>query len=149
MARLAEASEQAVEIELRSRSRYRPAWQPLCEDVPTAKGTPSYLPNVSLNRYPDLTPAEGEVETAELVDEEGLLVKVFGLGPGAELSPHRHEGETNVFHVLSGTVTVVQEDETEVVEAPGVVRHPPGAAHGARNEGVETAVFTATLVPTE
>lgn len=102
-----------------------------------------------MDRYPDLSPGVGEVETTVLVDEEGLLVKAFGLGPGAEVAPHRHEGEVNVFHVLAGTVTVIRGEEEAEIPAPGVVHHPPGAAHGARNETDQVAVFTATLVPTE
>ncbi|MDR5672801.1 Cupin domain containing protein [Halalkaliarchaeum sp. AArc-CO] len=106
---------------------------------------------MSLDRYEpaldDLDPEEGEVETAELVVTDDVLVKAFALGPGAELDPHEHADSTNVFHVLSGTVTVLQGDETETVAAPGVVLHERGVDHGARNDTDETVVFTASLCP--
>ena len=106
---------------------------------------------MTLDRYDetlaDLDPDDGELESAELVVEDDVLVKAFALGPGAELEPHEHGDSTNVFHVLEGTVTVVQGDETETVEAPGVVLHERGVAHGARNETDETVVFTASLCP--
>jgi len=95
----------------------------------------------------DLDPGRGEVETAELVVEDDVLVKAFALGPDAELDPHEHGGSTNVFHVLEGTVTVLQDGESERVEAPGVVLHERGDVHGARNETDERAVFTASLCP--
>ncbi|RDI72532.1 cupin domain-containing protein [Halopelagius longus] len=95
----------------------------------------------------NLDPDRGEVATAELVVTDDVLVKAFALGPGATLDPHEHEDSTNVFHVLRGEVTVVRGDETEAVEAPGVVRHDRGVSHGARNETEETAVFTASLCP--
>ena len=102
---------------------------------------------MSLDRFADLSPDEGEVQTAELVANDDVLVKQFSLGPGAELSAHSHDTSTNVFHVLRGTVTVIREGDEEEVEAPGVVEHERGAAHGARNDTDETVVFTATLAP--
>jgi len=44
-------------------------------------------------------------------------------------------------------VTVVQGDSEEIISAPGVVLHERGVSHGARNEGEEVAVLTASLCP--
>jgi len=100
-----------------------------------------------MDRYPDLDPDDGEVLTEELVVTDDVLVKAFGLGPGAELDPHEHADATNVFHVVAGTVTVVQGEDEEQVSAPGVVLHERGVVHGARNDGDGPAVFTASLCP--
>lgn len=100
-----------------------------------------------------LDPADGEVESAELVVRDDVLVKLFALGPGAELDAHEHGDSTNVFHVLSGTVTVIQGGDEgegaieEPIEAPGVVLHDRGVVHGARNETDEVVAFTASLCP--
>lgn len=106
---------------------------------------------MSLDEYDaartNLEPADGEIETAELVVTDDVLVKTFALGPGAELEAHDHPESTNVFHVLEGTVTVVQDEQHEEITAPGVVRHDRGVVHGARNETDETVVFTASLCP--
>jgi len=100
-----------------------------------------------MDRLPDVTPDEGEIETRELVVDDDALVKAFFLGPGAELDSHDHPDSLNVFHVLAGTVTVIQDGEEDAIDAPGVVAHDRGVAHGARNDTDETAVFTATLAP--
>jgi quercetin dioxygenase-like cupin family protein len=100
-----------------------------------------------MDRYPDLDPDAGEVVTEELVVTDDVLVKAFGLGPGAELSPHEHGDSTNVFHVLEGEVVVIRDGEEELVEAPGVVLHERGVEHGARNDSDAVAVFTASLCP--
>jgi len=89
----------------------------------------------------------GEVASGELVVDDDVLVKVFALGPGAELAAHDHGDSTNVFHVLEGTVTVLQGGDEEAVDAPGVVHHERGQAHGARNDTDGVAVFTASLTP--
>ncbi|GGL51916.1 cupin domain-containing protein [Halocalculus aciditolerans] len=89
----------------------------------------------------------GEVVTTELHYSPDLLVKAFALGPGAVVDPHEHDDQTNVFHVLDGEVVVVRGDEaeTERVSAAGVAAFDRGVPHGARNEGGDVAVFTATM----
>ncbi|WP_435070096.1 cupin domain-containing protein [Haloplanus sp. C73] len=102
---------------------------------------------MTLDRLETLDPDPEEVLTAELVVSDDVLVKAFALGPGAELHPHEHGDSTNVFHVLDGEVTVIQGDDEEAIEAPGVVHHDRGVAHGARNDTDEVVVFTASLCP--
>lgn len=102
---------------------------------------------MTLDQLPALDPAPGEVLDAEVAVTDGVLVKVFALGPGGAIDPHAHAGSTNVFHVLEGEVVVVQDDTEETVSAPGVVVHEPGADHGARNESDTRAVLTATFAP--
>jgi quercetin dioxygenase-like cupin family protein len=107
---------------------------------------------MAMDRYPDaagLAPEEGEVVTTELVVTDDVLVKAFALGPGAVLDPHEHGDSTNVFHVLEGTVTVIQGEsaEEERVSAPGVVLHERGVPHGARNDTEDVVRFTASLCP--
>ncbi|MFB6084784.1 MAG: cupin domain-containing protein [Halorientalis sp.] len=102
---------------------------------------------MTLDRLPALDPDAGEVIDAELAVSDDVLVKAFALGPGAELEPHAHDGAANVFHVLAGTVTVVQDDTAESITAPGVVFHERGQSHGARNETDEVAILTASLCP--
>jgi quercetin dioxygenase-like cupin family protein len=105
---------------------------------------------MSLDRYPEaasLAPEEGEVLTAELVVSDDVLVKAFALGPGAVLDAHEHGDSSNVFHVLEGTVTVLQGEEESRIEAPGVAFHERGVPHGARNDTEDVVVFTASLTP--
>lgn len=102
---------------------------------------------MTANLYPELKPVEGEVLTEELVASDDILVKAFALGPGARVDPHRHEGSTNVFHVLEGRVTVVRDGEEDRVRAPGVVHNERGVEHGLHNDSEDRAVVTASLAP--
>ncbi|CAI50491.1 cupin 2 barrel domain protein [Natronomonas pharaonis DSM 2160] len=102
---------------------------------------------MTLNELPELSPADGEVETAELVVEDDVLVKLFALGPGGAFDPHVHDDCENVFHLLDGEVIVTQDDTEEHIEAPAVVHNPRGIEHGARNDGDEPALLTASLCP--
>jgi quercetin dioxygenase-like cupin family protein len=100
-----------------------------------------------MNRLPDLDPGVGEVIDEELVVTDDVLVKLFALGPDATLEAHEHADSTNVFHVVRGSVTVIQEGQPARVDAPGVVLHERGVAHGARNDTDDVAVLTASLCP--
>ena len=94
-----------------------------------------------------LDPSPGEVETAELVVTDDVLVKAFVLGPDAAVDPHEHADATNVFHVLEGEPTVVRDDEEAALAAPAVVYNERGAVHGARNDTDDRAVLTASIAP--
>ena len=80
-----------------------------------------------------------------------VLISDFYEEPGAAVEAVRRlkyrGSDVIVFHVLEGTVTVVQGDDEERVDAPGVVLHERGVTHGARNDTDETAVLTASLCP--
>lgn len=102
---------------------------------------------MELDCYPTLYPDDGEVLVEDLVVTDDVLVKVFALGPEASVEPHTHANETNVFHILEGEVTVIQADDEETIEAPGVVVHARDIPHGARNDTDQIAVFTASLSP--
>lgn len=95
----------------------------------------------------DASPDSEAVVSGELAVTDDVLVKAFALGPGASLEPHEHDDATNVFHVLQGSVVVVQDDHEEAVSAPGVVLNERGQTHGLRNETDEVAVVTASLCP--
>ncbi len=102
-----------------------------------------------MNELPNLSPDDGEVETAEVYYSPDMLVKAFALGPGAEVDPHEHPDQTNAFHVLRGVLRVSKGGEEAQIGAPGVVVHEPGIPHGARNDTDEVAIFTATMAPME
>ncbi|WP_178917918.1 cupin domain-containing protein [Natronomonas gomsonensis] len=102
---------------------------------------------MTLNELPAVDPAAGEVETAELVVHDDVLVKLFALGPGGAFDPHVHDDCENVFHLLEGEVVVTQDGTKETVSAPAVVHNERGVEHGARNESDERALLTASLCP--
>lgn len=99
------------------------------------------------DRYPDLTPDSGDIETAELHVSDDVLVKAFALGPSAVLEPHEHPNETNVIHVLDGHPTIIHNEAETQLTAPAVVVAQPGDTHGAKNQTDDTVVFTASLCP--
>lgn len=102
---------------------------------------------MTLNELPELNPDDDAVETAELVVDDDVLVKLFALGPGGSFDPHVHNDCTNIFHVLDGQVVVTQDDFSETLAAPAVVHNPRGVEHGAENDSDDPVLLTASLCP--
>src|SRR4051812_27381477 len=59
------------------------------------------------------------------------------LPPGWELPPHRHRGEAETMHVLSGAMAVVVDGEEWLVEAGETAHVPRGVLHSSANAGTE------------
>ena len=102
---------------------------------------------MTINALPSVAVDSGEVRSREAVISDDVLVKVFAMGPGGELNTHDHPDCTNVFHVLEGTVTVLQEGTEEEITAPGIVHNARGVLHGAKNETDNVVLLSASLCP--
>lgn len=94
----------------------------------------------------------GDISMAYKVSAEatssGVAVHEWEIGPrklGAP--PHRHEHEDEIFYVLSGTVTAMQDDEVVTVGPGSYVVLPRGHFHTFWNEGDERARLLVILVP--
>jgi mannose-6-phosphate isomerase-like protein (cupin superfamily) len=60
--------------------------------------------------------------------------------------PHRHPGLIEVFHCVSGTMTVRVGNELVDLSPGGVVEVPAGTVHGFINTGIEPLVAEVDLV---
>lgn len=65
--------------------------------------------------------------------------------PGA--GPHYHKIMTEMFHVLSGTLSMMVGDQTVEVGPGDFVQIPPGVEHAFANRGKETARFMLSFTP--
>ncbi len=59
------------------------------------------------------------------------------LPPGWELPAHRHRGEAETMHVLSGEMAVAVDGVQRLVRAGETAHVPQGVVHSGRNAGVE------------
>jgi quercetin dioxygenase-like cupin family protein len=96
-----------------------------------------------------LGPGEGEPIGGSVVKAAGseLSLLEFELGPGGEIAPHRHLGQSDSFYVLEGEVEFRVGDQT-VTAAPGTfVLAPPGVVHSLRNASEQPARLLNLHVP--
>ena len=88
----------------------------------------------------------GKVEAKALFGGENMVMIKMHLPAGAGSPPHTHEHESLVY-VVAGKVQVVIEDETYVLEAGDVCRHPEGVVHGI--QGLDDSVVLEIKSPAQ
>lgn len=82
-------------------------------------------------------------------DGKNEKIKMYGaveLLPGQELKYHVHEGESEMYYILSGH-GIYNDNGTETEICPGTVTFTPsGNGHGMKNTGEETLRFIALIL---
>ena len=65
---------------------------------------------------------------------------------GCSIGYHLHDGEEEIFYILSGTGTVTEGDTTSVVGPGDAVLTGGGGGHSIENPGEEPLDFLATIL---
>jgi mannose-6-phosphate isomerase-like protein (cupin superfamily) len=93
---------------------------------------------------------EGQVSICHMISKEemagGRLFAKLTLPPGASIGPHRHEGETEYYAIISGWGEVTEDDGKKKVAAGDIVVTGDGESHSIANIGEEPLVFIAVIV---
>ncbi|MCR4740722.1 MAG: cupin domain-containing protein [Lachnospiraceae bacterium] len=95
---------------------------------------------------------KGTVEITEFINgpEElcmkGRLFSRIVLKPGCSIGFHMHEGESELFHILSGTADYNDNGVIKKVTAGDVTICPPGTGHGIENSSDETVELVAVIL---
>ncbi len=77
---------------------------------------------------------------------KGRLFNKITLTPGASVAGHRHEGEFEVYYLLSGS-GVYTDNDKEIQVGPGdVMICPDGGYHALVNTGDKDLVFIALIL---
>ncbi len=80
---------------------------------------------------------------------KGRMFNRVVLPAGASVGNHKHEGDFEVYYILSGT-GLYNDNGTEVtVNAGDVTICPEGECHGILNNGTEDLVFMALILYTK
>lgn len=87
---------------------------------------------------------EGELRTRNYVDSENKIM-MSRLRPGASSGYHRHDGSSEIVHIISGRGHF-RYDDTEEAFAPGCVHYcPMGHSHAMVNDGDDDVVYLAIV----
>ena len=93
----------------------------------------------------------GSVEFLHIFRKEELKGKVrllarLRLRTGCSIGYHAHEGEEEVFYILSGTGIVTEQGVTSTVGPGDAVLTRGGESHSIENQGTEPLEFIATIL---
>ncbi len=87
---------------------------------------------------------EGIVSIRAFNNDLGKIMRLE-LEKGSYIGYHKHETNSEVIYVVSGTATVLYDDGVETA-GPGEVTYcPKGHSHSLRNEGDEKLVVLAVV----
>ena len=102
-----------------------------------------------LDRVP--SPASVRRPLTDALGTENVAMNYYELDPGETFAfgYHYHEGQEELFYVLSGTATFETEDGDVEVGAGEVVRFAPGEFQQGWNRGDERVIALALGVPRE
>ena len=83
---------------------------------------------------------KGLIHIKDLTDKEGLyghgrMFSHVTVDPGCSIGYHSHEGEFEVYYILSGTAKIVDEGEEYLLHAGDMMQCKSGHAHSIENAG--------------
>jgi mannose-6-phosphate isomerase-like protein (cupin superfamily) len=93
----------------------------------------------------------GSVEILHIFRKEELKGKVrllarLRLSPGSSIGYHMHEGEEEVFYILSGAGLVTEQGVSTAVGPGDAVLTGGGSGHSIQNQGAEPLELIATIL---
>ena len=100
--------------------------------------------DIEETRIPKFKNGEGDTIARMRVDELGKIM--YGrLEPGSSIGLHKHETNSEIIYILSGTADFIYDDGTEKTEAGGCHYCPKGHSHSMINNGKEDLIFFAVV----
>ena len=83
----------------------------------------------------------------EELGERASMMSVVTLQPGDSIGEHAHTVNGEVYFVLSGSMTVTDDDESRVLNPGDAEFCADGHRHSARNHTDAPATFLAVILP--
>ena len=100
---------------------------------------------IELQHLQDFKGGEGMLDTRNYVDDK-CRIMMSRLKPGASSGYHKHEGNCEIVHIISGHGHFCYDGKDEVFGAGAVHYCPMGHSHSMHNDGDEDLVYLA-IVP--
>ena len=84
--------------------------------------------------------------TAAELNDKGRMFGKITLQPGCSIGYHVHEGDSELFYIMSGTGVYSDNGTMHTVTAGDVTICPAGAGHGIANESDQVLELIAVIV---
>lgn len=84
---------------------------------------------------------------AEMVGQCGMFAKVT-IPPGSSMGVHQHTGNSETYHILSGTAQYTDNGKIYTVKAGDTTFCADGDTHAIENIGNENLIFIALIIKT-
>ncbi len=86
------------------------------------------------------------IESPDELNKKGRMFSRITLKSGCSIGFHVHEGDSELFYILSGKAEYNDNGTVKTVEAGDVTICPAGTGHGIENKSEETVELIAVIV---
>lgn len=100
---------------------------------------------IELQHLQNFKGGEGALDTQNYIDDK-CRIMMSRLKPGASSGYHKHEGNCEIVHIISGRGHFCYDGVDEPFETGAVHYCPMGHSHSMHNDGDEDLVYLA-IVP--
>lgn len=95
---------------------------------------------------------EGTIENIMILEPEQMLGKCtlcakFFFAPGTSIGEHAHVDDAEIYYVLEGELTVVEDGVEHILKPGDVAFTANGASHKVENRTTQQAVMLAVILP--
>ena len=110
---------------------------------------------LKVDRHEKFREGKGEIFFHHFLNQEesggvGRLFCKTVIPPGENsIGVHRHEGDFEVYYIISGKAEVYDNGETHILEAGDLNLCPDGQEHGIANAGDEELVYISLIIFTK
>jgi len=87
-----------------------------------------------------------EILTPEEMMGKGRLYSKITLKPGCSIGRHRHDGEAEIYYILSGSALAHDNDTEVALNAGDMLYTGDGSSHDIKNSGGGDLVFMALIL---
>ena len=99
----------------------------------------------------DLQKGSGTVQICDLLPippDNIRLINILVMDPGVSVGPHGHIGESEIYYILEGVLTLTDNKTTTELQAGDIYLYQPqaGRTHAIQNSGKTTVKFIAIIV---
>lgn len=92
-------------------------------------------------------PVSRHIFSSEELGGRAEMFTVMTLQPGESIGVHEHTANGEAYYILSGSLTVSDDDESRVLSAGDAQFCADGHTHAVRNHTDEPASFLALILP--
>ena len=101
--------------------------------------------NVKAEKMRNSHGGEGGCLVRTLMTEEFssslAYIREIDLEPGASIGIHKHAGDEEIYYIVSGSGTIIVDDEKQKVHSGDVVLTKSGSSHGLINDSRQNLKF--------
>ena len=107
--------------------------------------------SMQVDVHQDFLGGKGTLKNTHFLEKEnaadsGRLFSKSLLSPGSSIGAHTHQGDFEVYYILSGKALVTDNGKEHILEAGDAIHTPNGSSHSIENVGEKDLEYIALIL---